>query len=76
MVVHSCYPRYSGNIKRRITIQLSLDLNLRPFLKKLPKAKRAGVVSQVVKHLSCKGKALSSTPSTTKNKAEQQCKLL
>jgi hypothetical protein len=60
MVVHACDPSYIGGIGRRITVQASLDKHRNP-IPKITKAKR----DQVVEH---RHEALSSNPSTTKNK--------
>jgi hypothetical protein len=55
-------------IGRRITVQAGIGKNLRPYLKKLPKAKQAGGVDQVVGYLHSKREALSSNPSIAKTK--------
>jgi hypothetical protein len=48
--------------------RLAQAKNVTPYLKNNSKAKRAGVVIQMVEHLPGKCEALSSTPSTIKNK--------
>jgi hypothetical protein len=56
-----------GNVNRRIAVHAGPRINMRPYLK-TTKAERAEGETQVVDPLPKKWKALSSTPSTTKNK--------
>jgi hypothetical protein len=71
-LAQACHPSYTGSLNRRIAVQASPDINVRPFPKKITKAKRAGGVAQVVECLPSKFKALSSKPSTEKKKLKVQ----
>jgi hypothetical protein len=66
MVVHACHLRYMGSINRRDVIQAGLGINVRDPIQKIPTAKRAGDVAQMVEHLSGKLQALSSNPISAK----------
>jgi hypothetical protein len=59
-----------GKLSRRIPVQASLDINVRPYLK-ITKVKRA----QVVEHLPSKRKALNSNPTTIKKKKKKPHKI-
>jgi hypothetical protein len=61
MVAHACHPKYAGNIKNH-----GPGINGRPYLKN-NKAKRTGVMAQVVECLPSKCEALSSNASIYKN---------
>jgi hypothetical protein len=56
-----------GSLNRRIVVQASLGKKQDP-ISKITRENRAGVVTQMVKHLPSKCKALSSKPSTEKKK--------
>jgi hypothetical protein len=53
-------------INRKIVVQASVDKKWNP-ISKLTRAKNAGGMTQVVKHLPSKCEAPCSSPSTTKN---------
>jgi hypothetical protein len=61
-----------GTVNRRITAQISLGINIRPF-PKITETKRDGSVAPVIEHLSSKCKALSSKSSTAKKKKIEPC---
>jgi hypothetical protein len=63
-----------GSINRRILIQTSSGKNLRPYPQN--KANRAGAMTQVVKDLSGKLEAQSSTNSTNNNNNKKNHKHL
>jgi hypothetical protein len=42
MVVCTCHPSYEGGISRRVEVQASQDINMRPYLKKYLKQKGLG----------------------------------
>jgi hypothetical protein len=69
-VAHAGY--YSGGKGRRIKVQVWPGQKTQDFVgkkkKTKTKSKRAGDFTQVVEHLPSKHKALSSSPSTTKEK--------
>jgi hypothetical protein len=54
---------YSEGVNRRITVQASLGIKVRPY-SEVMKAKRASDMVQVVKHLSSKHKILRNTSNT------------
>jgi hypothetical protein len=64
MVAHACYPRYTRSVKRRTEIQANLAINMRPYPKKITKAKRDWGGAQVVECLLSKYEALNSNPSS------------
>jgi hypothetical protein len=57
---------YTGSVNRRVILQASVGINLRSYLKKIPKSKRAGGMAQVVGGLPNKCEGLSS-PNTENN---------
>jgi hypothetical protein len=58
----SLSPVITASVNKRILVQASSDINVRPYLKN--KAKRAGSMVRMVEHLPGKLEALSSYPST------------
>jgi hypothetical protein len=64
MGIHLCHPSYVGSLNKKVSIQVSPVITMRPYLKKINKAKRAGSMAQVVEHLPSKWKTLNSIPST------------
>jgi hypothetical protein len=66
VVACTCHQRYVGSIKRGITVHASPGTNMRPYPQN--KAKRDSCITQVIKHLPRKVKALRSNPSTTRRK--------
>jgi hypothetical protein len=75
MMVHACHPSYRGGIGRKIIVQAGPRRNARPYLK-IPKAKRAGSMDQVVEHLSRKLKVLNSNPSVSSSFKSFQMSLI
>jgi hypothetical protein len=52
IVVHTCNPRYSGGRDRRTADQGQPQAkSIRPYLKNILKAKKAGAMAQVVEDL-------------------------
>jgi hypothetical protein len=66
MVACTFHPSYKESRNSRISIQAKPNISIRPYSKKVPKAKRAGGMVQVVEYLSTEWKALNSNPSTIK----------
>jgi hypothetical protein len=62
-VTSTCHPSYMESVNRRIVVQASLGIKVRPYSKN-NKAKKAGSVAKVVECLPSKLKALSSNSST------------
>jgi hypothetical protein len=62
LMVLTCYPSQTGGINERIMIQADLCKTW-DLIPEITKAKRAGVMSQVVAHLTSKHKILSSNTS-------------
>jgi hypothetical protein len=71
-----------GSINRRITIHTSPGVNNRTYSPKLTKAKRAGVMVQIVEHLPKQAQdpefkpspVLPTTAATTKNIVKESCR--
>jgi hypothetical protein len=68
MVVLACHPTYMGSIDRRIMVQASKSLNMRPSQKSSLKAKKVGSVFQMVVHFPSKHRVLSSNEKTSQYK--------
>jgi hypothetical protein len=60
MVTCTCHPSYARSINGRITIQVDLGKNAKPYLKNNYN-KRAGGVAQVIEHLPTKYKDMRKT---------------
>jgi hypothetical protein len=69
LVAHACNSSYLGDWDQEdLSWRPALTNGSRDPISKITKAKWTEVVAQAVEHLLCKGKALSSNPSPTKNK--------
>jgi hypothetical protein len=49
--MHGYHPNNAGSINKRITVQAGLGINMRPYLEKYLKQKKAGDMVYVVEHL-------------------------
>jgi hypothetical protein len=71
VVVHTCHSSYAGSINRRIKVQAGSGINVRSYLKN-NESKRAKAVAQVVECLPAKSEALSSNPSTGRERNKEE----
>jgi hypothetical protein len=55
MVTHASHPSFMRSVNRRILVQVSLGINVRPY-PKITKAKRARTIAQVLEHMPSKYK--------------------
>jgi hypothetical protein len=67
-VTHACNPNYVEFTERRVTVQE----NLKPYLKNNLKQNMTGGVVQIVECFPSKPTALSSNPNTTKNQPNKR----
>jgi hypothetical protein len=63
--VHACHPSCERSVNRRMAVQATLGMRVRPYLEK-PKAERAGSMDPVLEPLPSKSEVLSSNPSIGK----------